>query len=44
MNYTKLLFCLHSNTVRSRNRRLIVNLAADVASAASSPVIADFNQ
>lgn len=40
MNHTKLLFCLHSNTEKSRNRRLIVNLVADVVSAASSPVIA----
>lgn len=44
MNPTKLLFCLHSNTGNSRNRRLTLSLAADVVSASSSPVITLFNQ
>lgn len=44
MNHTKLSFCLQSNAGNSLNRRLTLSLAADVVSATSSPVIADFNQ
>lgn len=43
MNHTKLSFCLQSNAGNSPNRHL-TQPAADVVSATSSPVVADFNQ